>query len=104
MLSITRVPTLDAAIALQHSSRYGNGAAVYTSSGAVAGTWSALQAGMVGVNVGVPVPREPFCFGGWKDSKFGHGDITGFDGFRFWTAPRKVTSKWALQSDANWMS
>jgi malonate-semialdehyde dehydrogenase (acetylating)/methylmalonate-semialdehyde dehydrogenase len=54
--------------------------------------------------VGVPVPREPFGFGGWKDSKFGHGDITGIDGFRFWTAPRKVTGKWALQKDANWMS
>jgi len=51
---------------------------------------------MVGVKVGVPVPREPFGFGGRKDSKFGHGDITGIDGYRFWTAPRKVTEKWAL--------
>ena len=105
VLSITRIPTVDAAIQLQNSSNYGNGAAVYTSSGAVA-TYvvSRLQAGMVGVNVGVPVPREPFGFGGWKDSKFGHGDMTGIDGFRFWTAPRKVTTKWALQPDANWMS
>jgi malonate-semialdehyde dehydrogenase (acetylating) / methylmalonate-semialdehyde dehydrogenase len=105
VLSITRVPTVDAAIALQNSSQYANGAAVYTSSGAVARyVVPRLQAGMVGVNVGVPVPREPFGFGGWKASKFGHGDITGIDGFRFWTAPRKVTGKWALQKDANWMS
>ena len=53
---------------------------------------------------GVPVPREPFAFGGWNDSKFGHGDLTGMDGWRFWTRPRKVTSKWALQTDATWMS
>ncbi|MBI5507773.1 MAG: CoA-acylating methylmalonate-semialdehyde dehydrogenase [Deltaproteobacteria bacterium] len=105
VLSIVRVPTLEAAITLQNSSRYGNGAAVYTSSGAVARHVAAkLTAGMVGINVGVPVPREPFSFGGWKDSKFGHGDITGLDGFRFWTAPRKLTSKWELQPDANWMS
>ena len=57
-----------------------------------------------GVNVGVPVPREPFGFGGWNDSKFGHGDITGIDGFRFWTRARKLTSKWAEQSDRTWMS
>jgi malonate-semialdehyde dehydrogenase (acetylating)/methylmalonate-semialdehyde dehydrogenase len=59
---------------------------------------------MCGVNVGVPVPREPFGFGGWNDSKFGHGDITGWDGYRFWTQVRKITSKWALQKDATWMS
>jgi malonate-semialdehyde dehydrogenase (acetylating)/methylmalonate-semialdehyde dehydrogenase len=105
VLSIVRVGTLESAIALQNSSRYGNGAAVYTSSGAVARHVAGrLTAGMVGVNVGVPVPREPFSFGGWKESKFGHGDITGLDGFRFWTAPRKITTKWELQPDATWMS
>ena len=56
-----------------------------------------VSAGMCGVNIGVPVPREPFGFGGWNDSKFGQGNITGWDGFRFWTRPRKITSKWALQ-------
>ena len=63
-----------------------------------------FQAGMCGVNIGVPVPREPFSFGGWNDSKFGHGDITGMDGFRFWTRPRKVTSRWSIAQDATWMS
>ena len=54
-------------------------------------------------NFGVPVPREPFGFGGWNQSKFGHGNLTGLDGFRFWTRPRKVTVKWELQTDTTWM-
>jgi len=62
------------------------------------------EGGRVGVNVGGPVPREPFGFGGWNDSAFGHGNITGWDGYRFWTRQRKITSKWALQKDATWMS
>ena len=105
VLSIVRVPTLDAAIALQHKSLYANGAAIFTTSGAVARYASErLEAGMIGINVGVPVPREPFSFGGFNDSKFGHGDITGWDGFRFWSRPRTVTEKWAAQTDASWMS
>ena len=63
-----------------------------------------VEAGMCGVNVGVPVPREPFGFGGWNDSLFGQGNITGWDGFRFWTRMRKVTTQWALQKDQTWMS
>jgi malonate-semialdehyde dehydrogenase (acetylating)/methylmalonate-semialdehyde dehydrogenase len=54
--------------------------------------------------VGVPVPREPFGFGGWNDSAFGQGNLTGWDGYRFWTRQRKITSKWSLQKDATWMS
>ena len=49
---------------------------------------------MVGVNVGVPVPREPFRFGGWNDSKFGVGDITGRGSIEFWTKAKKITTKW----------
>ena len=105
VLSIVRFKNVDEAIAKENSSGYGNGAAVYTSSGHAARTITErIEAGMVGVNVGVPVPREPFGFGGWNDSKFGHGDITGIDGFRFWTRPRKFTTKWAEQSDRTWMS
>jgi malonate-semialdehyde dehydrogenase (acetylating) / methylmalonate-semialdehyde dehydrogenase len=104
VLSVIRVPTLEAALALEQASPYGNAATVYTSSGHVAReVASRVEAGMVGINVGVPVPREPFGFGGWNDSLFGHGNITGWDGFRFWTRPRKVTSKWALQTDTTWM-
>jgi malonate-semialdehyde dehydrogenase (acetylating) / methylmalonate-semialdehyde dehydrogenase len=104
VLSIIRVPTVDAAIELENNSEYGNAAAVFTSNGGTARyVMERVNAGMCGVNIGVPVPREPFSFGGWNDSKFGHGDLTGFDGYRFWTRPRKVTSKWAQQIDETWM-
>jgi malonate-semialdehyde dehydrogenase (acetylating)/methylmalonate-semialdehyde dehydrogenase len=59
---------------------------------------------MVGVNIGVPVPREPFSFGGFYESRFGHGDITGEGGVDFWSQRKKVTVKWALQKDQTWMS
>jgi malonate-semialdehyde dehydrogenase (acetylating)/methylmalonate-semialdehyde dehydrogenase len=59
---------------------------------------------MIGVNVGVPVPREPFSFGGWNDSRFGGGDITGQDGLAFWTKTKKVTTKWTSDAASNWMS
>ncbi|MDP2270186.1 MAG: CoA-acylating methylmalonate-semialdehyde dehydrogenase [Archangium sp.] len=105
VLSIVHTKTLDEAINLQHKSLYANGAAIFTTSGAVARQAAErLEAGMVGINVGVPVPREPFSFGGFNASKFGHGDITGWDGFRFWSRPKKVTEKWAAASDASWMS
>ncbi len=105
VLSIVHVKTLEEAIALQHKSLYANGAAIFTTSGMVARTCAdRLEAGMVGINVGVPVPREPFSFGGFNASKFGHGDITGWDGFRFWSRPKKITEKWAAASDASWMS
>ena len=104
VLSIIRTKTLDEAIAIENANAYGNAACIYTTSGAVADyVTERVEAGMVGVNVGVPVPREPFGFGGWNDSKFGTGNITGMDGFRFWTRPRKVTTKWALQKDTTWM-
>ncbi len=105
VLSIVRVPNLDTAIRIENNNPYGNASSVYTTSGDVARRVMGMaEAGMCGVNVGVPVPREPFGFGGWNDSKFGEGDITGWDGFRFWTRQRKVTMKWALQKDATWMS
>ena len=62
------------------------------------------KAGMVGVNVGVPVPREPFSFGGIADSRFGHGDITGHSGLEFWSYLKKVTRKWTARTDGSWMS
>jgi malonate-semialdehyde dehydrogenase (acetylating)/methylmalonate-semialdehyde dehydrogenase len=105
VLSIIRAKTLDEAIAIENASPYGNAASIFTQSGGVARyVMERVSAGMCGVNVGVPVPREPFAFGGWNDSKFGHGDITGWDGFRFWTRPRKITSRWAQQKDMTWMS
>lgn len=105
VLSILRVNDLSEALAVENGNPYGNASAVYTTSGDIAeAVMGRAEAGMCGVNVGVPVPREPFGFGGWNDSKFGHGNITGWDGFRFWTRVRKVTTKWALQKDQTWMS
>ena len=105
VLSIIHVDTLDEAIAVENDNPYGNAAAIFTTNGAVARyAIERFEAGMCGVNIGVPVPREPFAFGGWNESKFGSGDITGYDGFLFWTRPRKVTRRWDIAKDATWMS
>lgn len=105
VLSIIRVPTLDAALAIERSNPYGNATSIFTSSGAAARHVSEnASSGMIGVNIGVPVPREPFSFGGTKRSKFGHGDITGPAALNFWTDLKKITTKWAAQTDATWMS
>ncbi len=105
VLTIVRAPTLDAALALQRESPYGNAQTVFTTSGAVARfVAERSEAGMIGINVGVPVPREPFAFGGTKQSRFGQGDITGRPALELWTQTKKITSKWQLQSDTSWMS
>ena len=105
VLTVVRVKTLDEALELQGTTPYGNAVSVFTSRGDVA-RYVAERAptGMVGVNIGVPVPREPFSFGGAKASRFGQGDMTGAGGVELWTRLKKVTTKWALQPDANWMS
>ena len=104
VLSILRVKTLDEALAIENANPYGNAACIYTSSGATARYFEMkAEAGMIGVNIGVPVPRDPFGFGGWNASKFGAGDITGRDAISFWTKTKKVTAKWTSKS-TNWMS
>jgi malonate-semialdehyde dehydrogenase (acetylating)/methylmalonate-semialdehyde dehydrogenase len=105
VLSIIRVKTVDEALAIEAKSGYGNACSVFTSRGAVArAVAERATAGMVGVNIGVPVPREPFSFGGTKQSRFGAGDLTGAGGVELWTQLKKITSKWSAQSDASWMS
>jgi malonate-semialdehyde dehydrogenase (acetylating)/methylmalonate-semialdehyde dehydrogenase len=105
VLTIVRVDTLDEALDFAVSTDYGNATSVFTTRGAVARhVVDRATAGMVGVNIGVPVPREPFSFGGTRDSRFGVGDITGPGGVEFWSFTKKVTTKYALQSDHNWMS
>ncbi len=105
VLTIVRTKTLDEALDVANSSPYGNGGSIFTQSGKSAQVFTQkIEAGMVGVNVGVPVPREPFGFGGWKDSKFGVGDITGESSIAFWTKPKKITTKWNPESKLNWMS
>lgn len=105
VLSILSADSIDEAIAMQNASPYGNGASVYTKSGAMAEYIAErLSAGMIGINIGVPVPREPFSFGGIKWSKFGAGDITGPSSINFWTHLVKCTSKWKKEDATNWMS
>jgi malonate-semialdehyde dehydrogenase (acetylating) / methylmalonate-semialdehyde dehydrogenase len=105
LLAVIRVPTLESAFAIEQDNPYGNATSIFTSSGAAARlSIERATSGMIGVNIGVPVPREPFSFGGTKQSKFGHGDITGPSAVEFWTDLKKITSKWAAQSDATWMS
>ena len=105
VIAIIRVNTVDEAIAIQNNNEYGNGAGVFTQSGSLATYVSSrLTAGMVGVNIGVPVPREPFSFGGWKSSKFGTGDITGKSSVHFWSKKKKITTKWNPEDQLNWMS
>jgi malonate-semialdehyde dehydrogenase (acetylating)/methylmalonate-semialdehyde dehydrogenase len=99
------VATIEEALALDRESPYGNATSIFTQTGAVA-RYVADRAtcGMIGVNVGVPVPREPFAFGGTKDSRFGQGDITGSGGVELWSQTKKITTRWAVSPDANWMS
>jgi malonate-semialdehyde dehydrogenase (acetylating)/methylmalonate-semialdehyde dehydrogenase len=105
VLAIVRAKDVDEALSIENASPYGNAASVFTESGGVARrVMEKASAGMVGVNVGVPVPREPFSFGGWNDSKFGVGDITGRGSIEFWTQAKKMTTKWNREAGTNWMS
>jgi len=105
VISIMRVDSLDEALAIENASPYGNAASVFTQNGGYARyVIDRASAGMVGVNVGVPVPREPFSFGGWNESKFGVGDITGKSSIEFWTRLKKSTVKWNPEAGINWMS
>ena len=108
ILSIVQVETKEEAIAIENASPYGNAACIYTTVGAHA-EWftSRFSVGMVGVNIGVPVPREPFSFGGWNASRFGDMDITGEGGLEFFTRRKKITTKWNPPSNkgtGDWMS
>jgi len=92
-------------LALESENPFGNATSVFTTNGAVARhVADHATSGMIGINIGVPVPREPFSFGGTKTSKFGHSDITGESSLDFWSNLKKVTTKWSLQSDASWLS
>jgi malonate-semialdehyde dehydrogenase (acetylating)/methylmalonate-semialdehyde dehydrogenase len=105
VISIIRAKDLDEAIEIENGSNYGNAAAVFTQSGGLAKqVMERASAGMIGVNIGVPVPREPFSFGGWNESKFGVGDITGRSSIEFWTQNKKTTTKWNPEAQTNWMS
>lgn len=105
IISIIRCKTIQEALDIENANPYGNACSVFTSSGSLAEkVIQKAKSGMIGINVGVPVPREPFSFGGINASKFGHGDITGVHSLNFWTNIKKITTKWEKQNDQNWMS
>ena len=95
LLAIARVASLDEALELVNANPYGNGAAIFTRSGGAARRFqNDVTAGMVGINVPIPVPVGSFSFGGWKDSLFGDTHIYGPEAFHFYTRAKVVTSRW----------
>ncbi|MCL6549762.1 MAG: CoA-acylating methylmalonate-semialdehyde dehydrogenase [Acidothermus cellulolyticus] len=95
VLSVVRVGTIDEAIRLVNANPYGNGAAIFTSSGAAARRFQReVTAGMIGINVPIPTPMAYYSFGGWKDSLFGERHVHGPEGVAFYTRLKAVTSRW----------
>ncbi|HEY8339159.1 MAG TPA: CoA-acylating methylmalonate-semialdehyde dehydrogenase, partial [Egibacteraceae bacterium] len=101
VLSVLRSDSVDDAIALVNANPYGNGAAVFTSSGEAARRFQrGVHAGMVGINVPIPVPLAFYSFGGWKDSLFGDTHVHGPEGVAFYTRAKVVTARWPHRQQA----
>jgi malonate-semialdehyde dehydrogenase (acetylating) / methylmalonate-semialdehyde dehydrogenase len=95
VLSVVRVPSYEAAVDLVNSNQWGNGTAIFTDDGGAARRFcNEVEAGMVGVNVPIPVPVAYYSFGGWKSSLFGDTHAHGTDGVHFFTRGKVVTSRW----------
>jgi malonate-semialdehyde dehydrogenase (acetylating)/methylmalonate-semialdehyde dehydrogenase len=95
VLSVVRAQTVDDAIALINANPYGNGTAIFTSSGEAARRFQrGVRVGMIGINVPIPVPMAYYSFGGWKDSLFGDKHIHGPEGVSFYTRAKVITSRW----------
>ncbi|NOI26499.1 CoA-acylating methylmalonate-semialdehyde dehydrogenase [Vibrio mediterranei] len=95
VLAVVRVSDYETALSLINQHEYGNGTAIFTRDGETARQFSEdVQAGMVGVNVPIPVPMAFHSFGGWKRSIFGPLNVHGNDGVRFYTKMKTVTSRW----------
>ena len=95
VLSVLRVDTVEEAIELINANPYGNGTAIFTSSGDAARRFQrGVKVGMVGINVPIPVPMAYYSFGGWKDSLFGDKHVHGPEGVSFYTRGKVVTSRW----------
>jgi malonate-semialdehyde dehydrogenase (acetylating)/methylmalonate-semialdehyde dehydrogenase len=95
VLSVVRAKTYDEAVRLVNENPYGNGVAIFTRDGGVARQFQFdVAAGMVGINVPIPVPVAYYSFGGWKSSLFGAAHIYGPEGINFYTRGKVVTSRW----------
>jgi malonate-semialdehyde dehydrogenase (acetylating)/methylmalonate-semialdehyde dehydrogenase len=100
VLCVLRAADLAEALAIVNSHAYGNGAAIFTQSGGAAQAFSqGVTAGMVGINVPIPVPMAFHSFGGWKRSNFGDMAMHGMEGVRFYTRLKTVTTRWPRTSD-----
>lgn len=100
-LSMVRAETLEEAVKLPTEHEYGNGVAIFTSNGGAARDFAtAVNVGMVGINVPIPVPIAYHTFGGWKASGFGDLNQHGPDSFRFYTKTKTVTSRWPDEENA----
>ncbi|MFF0284462.1 CoA-acylating methylmalonate-semialdehyde dehydrogenase [Rhodococcus aetherivorans] len=94
VVSVVRVDTLDEALQLIHDHEYGNGASIFTNSGGAARKFQREAcAGMVGINVPIPVPVAPYAVAGWKNSVFGDTGLNNA-AWKFFTQPKYVTSRW----------
>ncbi|AXB41401.1 CoA-acylating methylmalonate-semialdehyde dehydrogenase [Amycolatopsis albispora] len=95
VLSVLRVDTYDEALALVNANPYGNGTAIFTNDGGAARKFqNEVEAGMVGINVPIPVPVAYYSFGGWKNSLFGDTHAHGTEGVHFFTRAKVVTTRW----------
>jgi len=95
VLSVVRVDTYTEGVKMISDNGFGNGAAIFTRDGGAARQFQQdADAGMVGINVPIPVPVGYHSFGGWKDSLFGDTTMYGPEGLRFYTRPKVVTSRW----------
>ena len=95
VLSVVRADSYDDAVRLVNENPYGNGTAIFTHDGGAAREFQIdAEAGMVGVNVPIPVPVSYYSFGGWKSSLFGDSHIYGPEGVHFYTRGKVVTARW----------
>jgi malonate-semialdehyde dehydrogenase (acetylating)/methylmalonate-semialdehyde dehydrogenase len=95
VLAMVRAGTVDEAIRIVNANPYGNGTAIFTSSGEAARRFQRdVRVGMIGINVPIPVPMAYYSFGGWNDSLFGDSRIHGPDGVAFYTRSKVVTARW----------
>ena len=100
VLAIKRVQDFEEGITFMNNNRFANGSCIFTESGSYAREFARrTHAGMVGVNVGIPVPVSFFPFAGHKDSFFGESHVFGMDGIRFFTETKCVTSRWFTEAD-----
>ena len=95
VLTVLHLDDVERAIDLINANPFGNGTAIFTSSGEAARRFQrGVHVGMIGVNVPIPVPMAYYSFGGWKDSLFGEHHIHGPEGVAFYTRAKVVTARW----------